>query len=186
MINDCMNRPSSFRKKPRIAAKRQFLICGEGQEDRDFLQFLKGLYYKRGSGFSIKIKSCSGGSPSVVVNEAYTRYKRSSIYHGVMVLLDGDRGEKENKEATNKAKKNKVKLIWQRPCLEGELLSILYPNRDFSQRDSEDLKKEWGEIKEGKGYEDVIPKDPNTPNTCLLYTSPSPRDRTRTRMPSSA
>ena len=23
-------------------------------------------------------------------------------------------------------------------------------------------------------------------NTCLLYTSPSPRDRTRTRMPSSA
>ena len=29
-------------------------------------------------------------------------------------------------------------------------------------------------------------KQPNTPNTCLLYTSPSPRDRTRSRMPSSA
>ena len=32
--------------------------------------------------------------------------------------------------------------------------------------------------------------DPNAygdhPNTCLLYTSPSPRDRTRSRMPSSA
>ena len=26
----------------------------------------------------------------------------------------------------------------------------------------------------------------NLPNTCLLYTSPSPRDRTRSRMPSSA
>ena len=25
-----------------------------------------------------------------------------------------------------------------------------------------------------------------TNNTCLLYTSPSPRDRTRSRMPSSA
>ena len=25
-----------------------------------------------------------------------------------------------------------------------------------------------------------------SPNTCLLYTSPSPRDRTRSRMPSSA
>ena len=25
-----------------------------------------------------------------------------------------------------------------------------------------------------------------TPNDCLLYTSPSPRDRTRSRMPSSA
>ena len=28
--------------------------------------------------------------------------------------------------------------------------------------------------------------DPTDPNTCLLYTSPSPRDRTRARMPSSA
>ena len=28
--------------------------------------------------------------------------------------------------------------------------------------------------------------DPNTPNTCLLYTSPSPRDRQKSRMPSSA
>ena len=27
---------------------------------------------------------------------------------------------------------------------------------------------------------------PNTPNTCLLYTSPSPRDRQKSRMPSSA
>ena len=26
----------------------------------------------------------------------------------------------------------------------------------------------------------------NTESTCLLYTSPSPRDRTRSRMPSSA
>ena len=32
----------------------------------------------------------------------------------------------------------------------------------------------------------VHPASPNTPNTCLLYTSPSPRDRTRSRMPSSA
>ena len=31
-----------------------------------------------------------------------------------------------------------------------------------------------------------IKANPNTPNTCLLYTSPSPRDRTRSRMPSSA
>eukprot|EP00656_Telonema_subtile_P033457 TRINITY_DN37109_c0_g1_i1.p1 TRINITY_DN37109_c0_g1~~TRINITY_DN37109_c0_g1_i1.p1 ORF type:complete len:104 (+),score=12.03 TRINITY_DN37109_c0_g1_i1:109-420(+) len=28
--------------------------------------------------------------------------------------------------------------------------------------------------------------DPSLPPTCLLYTSPSPRDRTRSRMPSSA
>ena len=33
-------------------------------------------------------------------------------------------------------------------------------------------------------YYEEINRDP--PNTCLLYTSPSPRDRTRSRMPSSA
>ena len=32
--------------------------------------------------------------------------------------------------------------------------------------------------------EDFLPQNPIT--TCLLYTSPSPRDRTRSRMPSSA
>src|SRR5665811_479932 len=32
----------------------------------------------------------------------------------------------------------------------------------------------------------VEPIDKDAPWTCLLYTSPSPRDRTRSRMPSSA
>ena len=32
----------------------------------------------------------------------------------------------------------------------------------------------------------VIDDTNDEPNTCLLYTSPSPRDRTRSRMPSSA
>ena len=31
-----------------------------------------------------------------------------------------------------------------------------------------------------------VPPPINTVDTCLLYTSPSPRDRTRSRMPSSA
>ena len=34
------------------------------------------------------------------------------------------------------------------------------------------------DILAGKSHEDII--------SCLLYTSPSPRDRTRSRMPSSA
>ena len=33
---------------------------------------------------------------------------------------------------------------------------------------------------------DVLLLIDNVPETCLLYTSPSPRDRTRSRMPSSA
>ena len=46
------------------------------------------------------------------------------------------------------------------------------------------------EILEIGGYRDITglgrTKRPNTPNTCLLYTSPSPRDRQKSRMPSSA
>ena len=38
-----------------------------------------------------------------------------------------------------------------------------------------------------KGNNSIIRLNgPNTPNTCLLYTSPSPRDRQKSRMPSSA
>ena len=35
-------------------------------------------------------------------------------------------------------------------------------------------------------YLSEITPVPNTPNTCLLYTSPSPRDGLLSRMPSSA
>ena len=40
-----------------------------------------------------------------------------------------------------------------------------------------------------KEFEEIKPKKKQSGNrkyTCLLYTSPSPRDRTRSRMPSSA
>ena len=37
-----------------------------------------------------------------------------------------------------------------------------------------------------RSLDEVIEKGVAAMNTCLLYTSPSPRDRTRSRMPSSA
>ena len=39
--------------------------------------------------------------------------------------------------------------------------------------------------KKQKGYYEILP-DPLFPQGCLLYTSPSPRDRQKSRMPSSA
>ena len=42
-----------------------------------------------------------------------------------------------------------------------------------------------GKSHNGEKVEDAMP-EADTPQTCLLYTSPSPRDRTRSRMPSSA
>ena len=46
----------------------------------------------------------------------------------------------------------------------------------------------YGEKKLAFGRDYIIPKpfDQRLITTCLLYTSPSPRDRTRSRMPSSA
>eukprot|EP00656_Telonema_subtile_P040200 TRINITY_DN45264_c0_g1_i1.p1 TRINITY_DN45264_c0_g1~~TRINITY_DN45264_c0_g1_i1.p1 ORF type:complete len:152 (+),score=42.65 TRINITY_DN45264_c0_g1_i1:94-549(+) len=43
-----------------------------------------------------------------------------------------------------------------------------------------------GDVKRQRKDEDVEEKKPDKEKACLLYTSPSPRDRTRSRMPSSA
>ena len=45
-------------------------------------------------------------------------------------------------------------------------------------------KRKYGDDRVGLVKILPIPKNPNTP--CLLYTSPSPRDRQKSRMPSSA
>ena len=50
----------------------------------------------------------------------------------------------------------------------------------------------WHEKQEGESHKPAIDRDEKDQQgnkettTCLLYTSPSPRDRTRSRMPSSA
>ena len=47
--------------------------------------------------------------------------------------------------------------------------------------------KNYRNFSKEMAYESIFSdKKFNTQNCCLLYTSPSPRDRTRSRMPSSA
>ena len=49
------------------------------------------------------------------------------------------------------------------------------------------LKQQWPKhINKLPDSELEITRSIESPNICLLYTSPSPRDRTRSRMPSSA
>ena len=59
---------------------------------------------------------------------------------------------------------------------------------DFTEEQVEELLHGNKEV--GQWYEamqEILPYyEINTVNSCLLYTSPSPRDRTRSRMPSSA
>ena len=53
----------------------------------------------------------------------------------------------------------------------------------ISRTDAQELFKSLGEIVKLEGIKEGVE---NTNYFCLLYTSPSPRDRTRSRMPSSA
>ena len=53
---------------------------------------------------------------------------------------------------------------------------------------SDNVNTKWADCTPGHGSKDTtsMKVDGKKDITCLLYTSPSPRDRTRSRMPSSA
>ena len=57
--------------------------------------------------------------------------------------------------------------------------------KEYVAKVSEVVKKYDGEYLVRNGEYQVVEGEDNFPS-CLLYTSPSPRDRTRSRMPSSA
>ena len=81
-----------------------------------------------------------------------------------------------------------------------EVISLFIPNRilDISRGDTvasrdaiqividADDSTPTGDRQDRLVINAVTPYITDLPNTCLLYTSPSPRDRTRSRMPSSA
>ena len=63
-----------------------------------------------------------------------------------------------------------------------EIVDVIYPNRDMGGRLAGVIETEseiTHSMLEEKKVMDIF-------HACLLYTSPSPRDRTRSRMPSSA
>ena len=62
----------------------------------------------------------------------------------------------------------------------------------LSFTEKKNIRKSFGKLKESLSIPNLIEVQKNSYkeltefNACLLYTSPSPRDRTRSRMPSSA
>ena len=60
---------------------------------------------------------------------------------------------------------------------------ILYLSEDFEGGTTKFVHKQY---KPPIGHALIFPSNWCFPHTCLLYTSPSPRDRTRSRMPASA
>ena len=65
-----------------------------------------------------------------------------------------------------------------------EGIEILFGSRDENLKQ---LESQFGVQIRTDGHELIVSGDAEgVTKTCLLYTSPSPRDRTRSRMPSSA
>ena len=60
------------------------------------------------------------------------------------------------------------------------------PRNDLNIYSSKELESKFIEVSESNGKNSIIGLIYRHPCICLLYTSPSPRDRTRSRMPSSA
>ena len=63
---------------------------------------------------------------------------------------------------------------------DANLIGVADPNEERGKLAIEQFQCEWF-----KDYKDLIPKV-DAICICLLYTSPSPRDRQKSRMPSSA
>ena len=61
---------------------------------------------------------------------------------------------------------------------------IVQSYSSFENKVAQNIKEEAEKAKISEKIEEIIV--PTHDTTCLLYTSPSPRDRTRSRMPSSA
>ena len=81
-------------------------------------------------------------------------------------------------ESINLKETSLLELKTQRDGLESSLRS--------NQESIKNSEARLFAIKTHREYEALQKEITDTPNTCLLYTSPSPRDRTRSRMPSSA
>ena len=88
------------------------------------------------------------------------------------------KNEIENLKSKNRDNFNLPNLFFFQPrkiwIIRKAQIEALYINK-------EEIEKDWININDFS-----VESENKTFNTCLLYTSPSPRDRTRSRMPSSA
>ncbi|MBU3964751.1 RloB domain-containing protein [Patescibacteria group bacterium] len=133
-----MSRTNPYKKKRR-SAKRTLLMYGEGLGEEVFLKHLRSLYAYN-SGVSVTIRNGKGGNPKSVVVNAINEpgdFKRR------IVVLDNDKKQKEMKQACDEAKKKRVEILENSPCLEATLLSILRPGQNFSTKQSAWCKSEF-------------------------------------------
>jgi len=115
-----MSRTNPYKKKRRSASKT-LLIFGEGMGEEMLLKHLRKLY-SFNSNVAITIKKGKGGNARNIVADAN---RIIGDYDKRIVILDNDKPEEEMEEARKEAKKRKIELIENVPCLEFLLISIV-------------------------------------------------------------
>jgi Cft2 family RNA processing exonuclease len=133
-----MSRTNPFKKKRR-SAHRTLLVFGEGLCEEVFLKHLRKLY-SYNSNVTIKVLRGKGGTPADVVIDSY---KIPGDYETRVVVVDNDKSQQEMELARKEAKRRKITLIENTPCIEALLLSILNGSKDFSNKTSDWCKKEF-------------------------------------------
>lgn len=155
-----MSRTNPFKKKRR-SANRTLLMYGEGLGEEMFLKHLRKLY-SRDSGVAVTIRNGKGGNPTNIILCAANE---PGAYDRKIVILDNDKGEKEMNQARIEARRRKIELIENSPCLEATLLTILRPGLSFSTKTSQWCKNEFESSyldrkkrAELDGYDKLFPK----------------------------
>jgi len=133
-----MSRTNPFKRKRRSASKT-ILIYGEGLDEETFLKHLRSIY-SNNTNVAVTIRKGKGGSVLDLVIDAYKSY---GAFNKKVVVLDNDKGITEMRKAKTEAKKRRIELYENTPCLESILLSILVNGKNFRNKSSKWCKQEF-------------------------------------------
>ena len=109
-----------------------FIYC-EGKTDSLFVQHLKNLYSLRGVNH-IRIKPGTGGDYSTFITDIIRNAQVRDFDEKYIVLDSNGKTKKELKQTETESQKENIKLIWQKPCLEGVFLRILKGNHFINEK----------------------------------------------------
>lgn len=114
---------SMSKRKPRKTNKTTYLMMGEGEHDKAFLNHMKTLYYIRSLGIKITLDFSGGGSPHDIIKDTIKKTQNFE-YSKKIILMDEDVTIKEQDRTL--AKQKGIEILLSTPiCLEGMLLTIL-------------------------------------------------------------
>lgn len=75
------------KRKPRSVNKTTLLVMGEGEHDKAFLSYMKGIYRERRSGSKITLDFSSASSPHDIIKDTVKK-SRHVDYDQKFILMD--------------------------------------------------------------------------------------------------